>query len=107
MAYQMLEMQNSKQAMEIGNTQTNLEVNGSVLNQDFFQDDNTIQKKQKRKISTKKPRKVKTPYSPTKIKARNYLSNISYSRICEEDFKNLSFIADALSFITMDLKHFF
>ena len=85
----------------------NREVNGSVLNQDFFQDDNTIQKKQKRKISTKKPRKVKTPYSPTKIKARNYLSNISYSPICEDDFKNLSFIADKLSFITMDLKPFF
>ena len=64
-------------------------------------------KKQKRKVSTKKPRKVKTPYSPTKIKARNYLSNISYSRICGDDFKNLSFIADALSFMTMDLKPFF
>ena len=108
MTYQMLEMQNSKQVMEIGNTQTNLEVNGSALNQDFFQDDKAIQKKQQRtKVSTKKPRKVKTPYSPTKIKARNYLSNISYSRICDDEFKNLSFIADALSFMTMDLKPFF
>ena len=79
-----------------------------MLNQDFFQDDNAVLKKQsKRKISTKKPRKIKTPYSPTKIKARNYLSNISYSRICDDDFKNLSFIADALSFMTMDLKPFF
>ena len=77
------------------------------VNQDFFQDDNAIQKKQRRKVLTKKPRKVKTPYSPTKIKARNYLSNISYSRICDDDFKNLSFIADPLSFITMDLKPFF
>ena len=50
---------------------------------------------------------MKTPYSPTKIKARNYLSNIAYSRICEADFKNMSFIADALVFITMDLKPFF
>ena len=51
MAYQMLEMQNSKQVMEIGNTQTNLEVNGSALNQDFFQDDNAIQKKTTEKKS--------------------------------------------------------
>ena len=64
-------------------------------------------KKNKRKVSAKKPRKVKTPNSPTKIKARNYLSNISYSRICDDDFKNLSFMADALSFMTMDLKPFF
>ena len=47
------------------------------------------------------------PYSPTKIKARNYLSNIAYSRPSEADFKNTSFIADPLTFITMDLKPFF
>ena len=54
MAYQMLEMQNEKQVMEIGNSQQSLEVNGSALNQDFFQDDKTIQKKQ-RKAKKSKP----------------------------------------------------
>ena len=63
-------------------------------------------KKQQRKAKKSKPRQIKTPYSPTKIKARNYLSNIAYSRICDGDFKNLSFIADALTFITMELEPF-
>ena len=66
-----------------------------------------FQKNRKLKQKKIKPRKIKTPYSPTKIKARNYLSNIAYSRICDADFKNLSFIADALTFITMELKPFF
>ena len=104
MAYQMLEMQNAKQVMEIGNSQQSIEVNGSALNQEFFQDDNDIQKKIR--VKKVKARKNKTPYLPTKIKARNYLSNISYSRICDGDFKNMSFIADALTFITMDLNAF-
>ena len=90
MAYQMLEMQTPKQVTEKEILQQSIEVNGSVSNQDFFLDNNDIKKKQVRKA--KKIRKIKTPYSPTKIKARNYLSNIAYSRICEADFKNLSFI---------------
>ena len=59
-------------------------------------------KKKERKA--KKERKSKTPYSPTKIKARNFLSNIAYSRICNGDFLNVSFVADTLVYITMDLK---
>ena len=105
MACQMLEMQTPKQVTETDILQQSIEVNGSASNQDFFLDNNDIKKKQVRKA--KKIRTMKTPYSPTKIKARNYLSNIAYSRICEADFKNMSFIVDALVFITMDLKPFF
>ena len=42
-----------------------------------------------------------------KIKARNFLSNIAYSRICDGDFSNASVVADTLVYITMDLKSFF
>ena len=109
MAYQMLEMQNQKQVTEIGNLQQSTEANGSALNQDFFQDEKVVspKKKQQQKAKKVRVRKIKTPYSPTKIKARNYLSNIAYSRTSEADFKNTSFIADALTFITMDLKPLF
>ena len=98
-------MQTPKQAMEIRNLQQNTEVNGSVSNQEFFVDNKDIAKKKERKA--RKERKSKTPYSPTKIKARNFLSNIAYSRICDGDFSNMSFVANALVYITMDLKPFF
>ena len=61
----------------------------------------------KKERKAKRERKSKTPYSPTKIKARNFLSNIAYSRICNGDFSNVSFVAYALVYITMDLKPFF
>ena len=111
MAYQMLQFANqlpqmpSKQDMEIGNNFPNTEVSRNQLNQDFFQDNKDIPKKKERKAKT--VRKNKTPYSPTKIKARNFLSNIAYSRICEKEFSNICFVADALTYITMDLKQFF
>ena len=55
----------------------------------------------------KKRKKSKSPYSPTKIKARIFLSNISYRRISDKDFRNANFIIDMLSYIVMNLKPFF
>ena len=55
----------------------------------------------------KKRRKSKTTYSPTKIKARNYLSNVAYRRVSDKDFVNAGFIIDMLTYIVMDLKPFF
>ena len=55
----------------------------------------------------KKRKKSKSPYSPTKIKTRNFLSNISYRRISDKDFRNANFIIDMLSYIVMNLKPFF
>ena len=95
MAYQMLEFANqppqmsSQQDMEIGNNFPNTEVSRNQLNQDFFQDNKDIPKKKERNAKT--VRKNRTPYSPTKINARNFLSNIAYSRICEKDFSNVCF----------------
>ena len=110
MAYQMLEFENYlpqtvKQGTETEILQQSTEVNGSQLNQDFCQDNKDIPKKRERKAKT--ARKNKTPYFPTKIKARNFLSNISYSRVCENDFRNACFVADVLTYITMNLKPFF
>ena len=38
-------------------------------------------------------------YGPTKVKAINFLTNILYNRVKDEDFKNRSFIIDCYSFI--------
>ena len=113
MAYQMLEFANqlpqmpSQQDMEIGNNFPNIEVSGNQLNQDFFQENKDIPKKKKKERKAKTVRKNKTLYSPTKIKARKFLSNIGYSRICQKEFSNVCFVEDALTYITMDLKPFF
>ena len=104
MAYQMLEFQKdnlTQPTMQTEMVVESSEVNGNQLDQNFFQDNNDIPNKRK------KVRKAKTPYSPTKIKARNYLSNLAYRRICDKDLLNVSFIIDMLCYICMDLKQFF
>ena len=71
------------------------------VNQDFFSSNNVIiPKKTIKKRSFYK-------YSPTKVKARNFLTNISYNRVKDEDFKNRSFIIDCYSFILWYLNPFY
>ena len=41
------------------------------------------------------------------MKARNYLTNISYRRVSDKDFKNIDFIIDLLSYILLYVKPFF
>ena len=81
MAYQMLEFPQTTEFMEVSTQmetlKVNSELNGNQPDQNFCQDDNDIPKKKK---------KSKTFCSPTKIKARNYLSNISYRRVSDKDF---------------------
>ena len=83
------------------------EVSGNQLDQGFFQDNNDDPKKIKLKSKAKAARKAKTPNSPTKIKARNFLSNVSYRRICDKDFSNACFLIDVFCYLTMDLKPYF
>ena len=102
MAYQMLEftqMNKTENKMEVDMLKQNLEQSGNQPDQNFFLDNNDIPKKKKKKS--------KSPYSPTKIKTRNFLSNISYRRISDKDFQNANFIIDMLSCIVMNLKPFF
>ena len=61
-------------------------------------------KKKKRK---NKARANRSPYSCTKMKARNFLTNISYRRISDKDFQNESFVIDMLSYILLYIKPFF
>ena len=96
MAYQMLQTNTMEQVLE-----TNLNQNGNQQDQDFFLDDKDVPKK------TKRQQRNKTPYSSTKMKARNFLTNISYRRISDKDFKNVNFIIDMLSYILLYVKPFF
>ena len=102
MAYQMLEatqMNKMENKMELGMKKLNLEQSRNQPDQNFCLDDNDIPKK--------KRKKSKSPYSPTKIKARHFFSNISYRRISDKDFRNANFIIGMLSYIVMNLKPFF
>ena len=61
----------------------------------------------KKKIKKKKARANRLPYSCTKMKARNFLSNISYRHISDKDFQNANFVIDMLSYILLYIKPFF
>ena len=63
----------------------------SKLNQDIFSDDKAIKK----------------GYSSTKIKARNFLTNVSYNRIKAADFKNNDFVIDCFTFLLLYLNPFY
>ena len=74
------------------------------LNQHFSSNDNAIEK-----ISMKKMKKKNTcsNYSPTKVRARNSLTNVSYNRVKEADFNNRWFVIDCYSFILLYLNPFY
>ena len=60
------------------------------LNQDIFLDDKAIKN-----------------YSSTKIKARNFLTNVSYNRITAADYKNNNFVIDCFTFLILYLNPFY
>ena len=60
------------------------------LNQDIFLDDKAIKN-----------------YSSTKIKARNFLTNVSYNRITTADYKNNNFVIDCFTFLILYLNPFY
>ena len=47
------------------------------------------------------------PYTTTRIKSRNFLSNIAYVGITKEDFYNRNFVFDIYAFVTKNLNPFF
>ena len=67
----------------------------SARNIYFFQDNNAFKKKENIK-----------PYTTTRIKSRNLLSNISYIVVNKEDFYNKGFIFDVYSLIVKNLNPF-
>ena len=60
------------------------------LNRDIFMDDKAIKN-----------------YSSTKIKARNFLTNVSYNRITTVDYKNQNFVIDCFTFLILYLNPFY
>ena len=68
------------------------------LNLGIFSSDKVIEKKTKSEISK---------YSSTKVKARNFLTNVSYSGIKDKDYQNRSFVIDIFSFLILYLNPFY
>ena len=60
------------------------------LNRDIFIDDKAIKN-----------------YSSTKIKARNFLTNVSYNRNTTVDYKNKNFVIDCFTFLILYLNPFY
>ena len=80
-----------KQAlMENSNSIKQEMTDGSAKSPNFFQDNKPSERK----------------YTTTKIKPRNFLSNISYVGINKEDFYNENFIFDVYLLVTKNLNPF-
>ena len=60
------------------------------LNQNIFSDDKAIKN-----------------YNNSKVKARNFLTNVSYTRITSADYKNKNFVVDCFTFLIMYLNPFY
>ena len=75
------------------------------LNQDFFSGDNAVEKIPKKKIRNSSSKG--SSYSPTKVKARNFLTKFSYSRVKDIDFVNKSFVIDCYTFLLLNLNPFY
>ena len=60
------------------------------LNQNIFSDDKAIKS-----------------YNNSKVKARNFLTNVSYNRISAADFKNKNFVIDVFTFMILYLNPFY
>ena len=67
-----------------------LEKTMKELNQNIFLDDKAIKN-----------------YSNTKVKARNFLTNVSYNRITTADYKNINFVIDCFRFMILYLNPFY
>ena len=68
------------------------------LNLGIFSNDKAIQKKTKAETNR---------YSSTKVKARNFLTNVSYTGIKEKDYQNRSFIIGIYGFLILYLNPFY
>ena len=67
-----------------------LEKTTKELNQNIFLDDKAIKS-----------------YNNTKVKARNFLTNVSYNRITTADYKNKNFVIDCFTFMILYLNPFY
>ena len=83
------------------------------LSQNFFLDNNVDygQQQQQHFIPKKTIRRCsshrKKRYSPTKVKSRNFLTNISYNCLKHINFDKASFIIDCFTYILFNMNLFF
>ena len=75
----------------------------SQPNQDLSSNNNAVQRVPKKEMKKKR----ENNYSTTKVKARNFLTNVSYFRVKESDLVNKSFAVDCYSFIVLNLNPFY
>ena len=81
----------SLQAEEIqSNLKENMMIHKTAKSQDFFQENKNIGKK----------------YTTTRIKSRNFLSNVAYIGISKEDYYNENFAFDVYLLLTKNLNPF-
>ena len=62
------------------------------LSRDIYLDDKELLKRE---------RKEKKKYSSTKVKARNFLTNISYNGIKNKDYENKTFVIDIFAYLIL------
>ena len=79
-----------KTETETDNNNETIDMDESAKNQDFFQDNKDI----------------KVKYTTTRIKSRNFLSNIAYVGINKEDYYNKNFIFHIYLLVTKNLNPF-
>ena len=70
-------------------------------NHDFFPTEKSIAKRKKVRYTA-----TRIKYSPTRVKSRNFLSNISYNSINKADFYNENFILDVFILLVTNLNPF-
>ena len=68
---------------------------------DFYPTEKSITKREKVRYTATRIR-----YSPTRVKSRNFLSNISYNSISKADFYNENFILDVFILLVKNLNPF-
>ena len=78
------------------------------LNRDIYLSDNAVDNRiAKKKQPSSQPKTTINRYSSTKVKARNFLSNVSYNRVKKSDYQNRSFVIDCFSFLLLYLNPFY
>ena len=78
------------------------------LNLGFLPNDNAVAVQQPPLVPKKKIQgNQKSNYSLTKVKVQNFLTNVLYNRVKDEDFDNKSFVVDCYSFVLLFVNSFY
>ena len=87
--------------------QKTMESSEKELNRGIYLSDNAADNRIAKKKQPSQPKTMINRYSSTKVKARNFLSNVSYNRVKKSDYQNRSFVIDCFSFLLLYLNPFY